>query len=83
MRVRISLFYLKLNGDHITLKENHMYYFRCQGLMAVTETLEIDFVVYTNVDIHVETIRFDKMYWEGCYLPRLTKFYFYFMMENY
>lgn len=75
-------FCLKMENSTPKLKDSHIYYYQCQGLMAVTETLELDFMVYTDIDTHVEKIKFDALRWEGCFLPRLTKFYFDFLMDK-
>lgn len=75
-------FFLTIVNDKPKLKENHIYFHQCQGVMAITETEEIDLIVYTKNDIHVETISFMKNNWEQKILPELTNFYFYFMKEN-
>ena len=59
-----------------------MYFYQFQGLMAITETTEIDFVVYTLKDLHVETIVFDPVKWENVILSELTKFYFDYMKDK-
>ena len=38
--------------------------------------------IYTTVDTHIETIKFKKDQWMGSFLPRLTKFYFEYMMDK-
>ena len=52
---------------------------RANGTTEITETTEIDFVVYALKDLHVETIVFDPVKWEHVILPELTKFYFDYM----
>ena len=49
---------------------------QCQGIMAITETDEIDFIVYTQSDLHIETIKFEKRKWYQDILPSLSKLYF-------
>lgn len=64
------------------LKRNHGYYFQCQGVMAITETEQLDFVVWTTKDFFVETIRFDRTKWTQETLPKLTEFYFNYMKDR-
>ena len=76
-----SFFMTMINGEP-KLKHKHVYYYQCQGIMAITETNELDFVIYTNFDIHIERIKFDKDKWEKCILPKLTSFYFEFLKDS-
>ena len=69
------------------LKARHHYYYQCQGVMAITETNMIDFVVYFKNEANeesffVETINFDSDKWNNMLLPELTKFYFDFVAEK-
>ena len=41
------------------LTENHVYFHQCQGVMAVTEVDELDFIV-SKKEIHVETLKFQN-----------------------
>ena len=75
-------FFMKLENDEPKLKENHAYFHQCQGVMALTEMEEIDFIVYMNDSIYVQTIRFDNEQWYTQTLPALTKFYFEFISEK-
>jgi hypothetical protein len=75
-------FCLKLHGGKPTLKKNHDYFFQCQGVMALCQLPFLDFIVYTQVDTFVERIHFDKELWEECMLPKLSDFYFTFMMPE-
>ena len=50
--------------------------------MALLEVTELDFIVYTEKDVFIESIKFFKEQWEKTTLPKLTKFYFEFMQEN-
>ena len=45
-------FCMKLFNGVPKLKEGHPYYYQCQGVMALTELDEIDFIVYTNRMFH-------------------------------
>ena len=65
-----------------TLKHSHEYYFQVQGQMAVTTVHVCDFVIWTPSECTIETITFDKMFWnEVCY-PPLQIFYFYFLLPE-
>ena len=72
-------FYLKLNNGVPKLKIKHPYYYQCQGVMALTETKTIDFIVYTEKSLHIETIDYDAELWNAIIFPELTNFYFKFM----
>ena len=43
--------YLKVENGHLTLKENHDYYYQIQGQLYCTELSRCDFVVYTLSDM--------------------------------
>lgn len=47
-------FFLKQTENGWKLKEKHAYYYQCQGVVNILNLEWIDFVVYTNVDMHVE-----------------------------
>ena len=64
------------------LKHNHVYFYQCQGVMALLEIEALDFIVYTEKVIFIENIKFLKEQWEKTILPKLTKFYFEHMQEN-
>ena len=72
----------KVQDGQPSLKKNHPYYYQCQGVLAITELQEIDFIVYTVTDTHFENITFDKILWEKKMLPVLTEFYFDFMKHK-
>ena len=74
-----KLFFMHLVENIPKLKTNHNYFYQCQGIMAITEPTEIDFVVYTNKSLHIETIKFQRDKWHLEILPLLTKFYFEFV----
>ena len=59
---------LKINNP--TLKLKH------QGIMAITELKTIDFVVYTQKSLYIQTINFDEEKWGKQYLSELTVFHF-------
>ena len=64
------------------LKKNHQYYFQCLGVMALCQLPFVDFIVYTQKEICIERIDFDKQLWNKNMLPKLSDFYFKFMMPE-
>ena len=62
-------------GEGIQLKRRHAYYFQFQGLVNILNLPGIDFIVYTEEDIHVERIYRDVNLWKTVMLPELTSFY--------
>uniref|UniRef100_T1J733 Uncharacterized protein n=1 Tax=Strigamia maritima TaxID=126957 RepID=T1J733_STRMM len=59
------------------VSENH----QVQGQMAATNRLWCDFVVYTTIDIQVERIMFDSVFWSNT-LPKLQHFLKYALMPE-
>ena len=57
------------------LKTKHNYYYQIQAAMFCTGRKWCDFVVRTNVDIHIERVEWNEQLWEGI-LPKLRDFYF-------
>lgn len=53
----------KTSETECSLKKSHPYYAQVQGQMAITGAKWCDFIVYTNVGIHIERIPFDLLYW--------------------
>lgn len=51
-----SDFCLRSVNDVISLKRNHNYYYQVQGQLMITGASFCDFIVYTPLNIHVETI---------------------------
>ena len=74
-------FYLKLVDNKPSLKKTHVYYFQCQGVMVICQLSYLDFVVFTQKDLHVERIYFDEQDWKSNMLPQLTSFYFDYLMQ--
>ncbi|KAK3089294.1 hypothetical protein FSP39_002467 [Pinctada imbricata] len=60
------------------LKENHIYYHQCQGLMNICNFEWIDFVVRTlnPYQMIIHRITRDKDFWNNTMLPKLHAFYF-------
>lgn len=42
------------------LKRQYPYFYQCQGVMAITETNKLDFVLCTSEDMHIETFCLSK-----------------------
>ena len=62
------------NGQ-ISLNRRHDYYFQVTGQIALTGAEFCDFVVWTDVDIHIERIMFDVELWTDM-KDKLSHFYF-------
>ena len=63
------------NGE-LTLKTTHDYYHQIQIAMYCAEKSWCDFVVSTNVSLHVERIARDTDFIRGKVVPKLKSFYF-------
>ncbi len=59
-----TLKYLNETDGKIELKKNHNYFFQVQMQMAVTGLEWCDFFVWLENDSHLETIRFDEVFWQ-------------------
>lgn len=59
----------------LRLKKSHPYYYQIQAAMFCTRVKWCDFVVRTNVDLHVERVQWDPQLWMSV-LPKLHSFYF-------
>jgi hypothetical protein len=61
----------------LRLKENHDYYFQCQGLLNTLDFPWLDFVVRCTepYGLHVERIVRDEHLWSSFMLPKLEAFY--------
>ena len=61
----IKGFYLDESTEGgMRLNNNHPYYYQVQTQLGVTKLDRAYFVVWTEVDIHVEVIKFDPQFWE-------------------
>jgi hypothetical protein len=67
-------FCLGMADGKIQLKKTHNYYYQIQGCMATLNVSWCDFVVFTNIDLHVERIHFDNDFWHKI-VPELSSFY--------
>ena len=57
--------FLEFNEIELRLKRSHTYYSQVQGQMAITGNKRTYFVVWTEKgDPFIESIGFDKEYWE-------------------
>ena len=67
--------FLEKNGDQISLKKNHKYYFQVQGQMAITEIPETYFVVWTKVgEPLIEKIELDVSFWAKVFVNLVVFF---------
>eukprot|EP00794_Sanderia_malayensis_P004347 gene4347-4926_t len=64
------------------LKQNHGYFFQCQGVMNIAQLKWIDFAVYTEKELFVERIACDVSLWHNRMLPELTDFYINYIVEH-
>ena len=80
--VKDKSFFLQPSGEAIQLKRRHAYYFQCQGLVNILNLPWIDFIVYTEEDLHVERIYRDVNLWKTVMLPELTSFYFSYILPE-
>ncbi|XP_065069968.1 uncharacterized protein LOC135694980 [Rhopilema esculentum] len=68
-------FFLKPGSNGLQLKKRHNYFYQCQGILNIINLPWIDFVVFTNLDLHVERIYKDTELWQNTMLPEVTDFY--------
>ena len=59
----------------LRLKHSHNYYYQIPAAMFCTRVKWCDFVVRTNVDLHVQRVPWDPQFWLSV-LPKLHNFYF-------
>ena len=59
----------------LRLKHSHQHYYQIQAAMFCTRVKWCDFVVRTNVDLHIERVPWDPQFWMSV-LPKLRNFYF-------
>ena len=67
-------FCLACVDNTIMLKRTHDYYYQVTGQLALTGAQFCDFVIWTEVDMHVERIYLDSELWEDI-VKKLTHFY--------
>lgn len=74
-------FCMQMSDTGPRLKKSHVYSYQCQGVMNILGLEWLDFVVYTEKDLHEERIPCDKQLWNEKMLPKLTDFYKDFLLE--
>ena len=75
--------YLQTTDGLLQLKRNHAYYFQCQGAMNILNLPWIDFIVYIELDLHVERIQRDISLWDNKMVPELTEFFFKYILPKF
>ncbi|KAJ8913369.1 hypothetical protein NQ315_008761 [Exocentrus adspersus] len=68
---------LEIHENKVRLKRNHSYYYQIQEQLNITRKSKCYFVVYITdeMDLFVEEIERDNIFWEQKMLPPLSKFY--------
>ncbi|CAN7984148.1 unnamed protein product [Ixodes hexagonus] len=61
--------------DDARLKEGHMHYAQVQMEMALVKTTRAFFIVFTNLDINVEEVKFNACFWNTA-VSEAEEFYF-------
>ena len=74
-------FFLQNVHGKIQLKKTHNFFYQIQGCMASLNVCWCDFVVFTNVDLFIERIYFDKDFWLNI-VPELSSFYTDYMLPE-
>lgn len=64
-----------VEGDRVTLKRNHKYYYQVQGQLNITKREYCDFVIFTESDFSIERIYKDTNLWNDFLVPKLISFY--------
>lgn len=67
--------FLELKNEEVMLKKSHSYYYQITGQMAIAKRMKCHFIVYTFCDLFVQTIDYDKEFFEKKMLPKLSSFY--------
>ena len=75
-------FFMRKTTDGIKLKNNHVYFYQCQGVVNLTNLNWIDFVIFTSKSLFVQRITKDNALWHDKMLPKLTSFYQKYMLQN-
>ena len=70
-----STFCLQNRDNTYKLKTNHDYFHQVQCQLYCVDREWCDFILRTDVEIHIERIQRDRRWW-GVQLEKLRKFYF-------
>ena len=70
----LSLPYVKMDGSTYVLNTSHIYFSQVQCQMAVTDTSQADFVVWSPQEIIVISVQFNKSHWDNLQKPATTFF---------
>ena len=63
----VKSFACEILDGQVRLKTSHPYYYQIQGAMAIAGVEWCDFIVWTTVDMHVERISFNLLFWNSCF----------------
>ena len=75
-------FYLQHVDGTVQLKRSSTYYAQVQGEISLLGVDWCDFVVFTPAGLHVERIHADPEYWEQILFPKLSKFFFDYVLPE-
>ena len=67
--------FLELKNGELRLKRNHDFFFQIQGQLHICRKKVCYFVVYTFIDIHIEKIEADCLFFAEKMLPYLSNFW--------
>ena len=67
--------FFKKADNGLQLERKHVYFYQCQGVVNILNFPWIDFIVFTEVDMHVERIYKDALLWKNIMMPELTNFF--------
>lgn len=67
--------FLESVRGHVQLRRNHDYYYQIVGQMVIAQRQHCYFVVFTFVDLFIEKISLDKMFFTDKMLPQLKAFF--------
>ena len=62
-------FSLANTDSGVILEKTHAYYYQVTGQLALTGAQFCDFVVWTEIDMHIERISLDAVLWDDKFNP--------------
>ena len=67
-------FCLRVNTQtsSLRLKHSHHYYYHIQAAIFCARVKWWNFVLHTNVDLHIQQVPWDQQFWCPCYLSFTT-----------